>query len=178
VCSRESGLMAATLCLIVYALVLANFVVPCLRFDAPSANEAFFCIAQLLPIAAVAIVAPRFRGRLKSAALRFPLPVLFVGLDTADLSEEYASIVTDRGRVVAYPTVGGGVVYRQECELLPGLRAVRDLGSDFPVQSAQLSWSGGITVIALAQDVGDGISQVRTPQELLLVQLPCRSGAG
>jgi hypothetical protein len=117
--------MAATLCLIVYALVLANFVVPCLRFDAPSANEAFFCIAQLLPIAAVAIVAPRFRGRLKSAALRFrtrgfpsvlvplgilavaiglPLPVLFVGLDTADLSEEYASIVTDRGRVVAYPT--------------------------------------------------------------------------
>jgi hypothetical protein len=170
--------MAAVLSSIAYLLVLANFAFPVIRVSSPLANMILFGTAQLLliPVTAAGLRDLPTRGtKLITALLVFvgyPVSLAVVSFiaDPIDpLSEPFAALSTQRGRVIAYPTVSGGVSFRQECELARGIVAVRELGGDHPAFQVQLELDGDTVQAFLPEDFTRGEATHR----IRLAHLPC-----
>ena len=181
--------MTVILCLFAYTSVLANFAFPVLRLTSAVGNLAIVAAAQSLLIPLLAWIARHLRTR--GHALSSPVVVtsallalvgylfailllLFLRPPVAPFSEPFAALSTQQGRVVAYPTFSGGVVFRQQCGIAPGILAVRDLGWDHPASDVRL-FADGEAVRAFVP--GDP-SRRPTTHRLGLTRLPCQSIAG
>jgi hypothetical protein len=144
--------------LVIYALVIANWTWPIIRFTSPTLNALVLLAAFVLPWIAL-VCATRFPSLwARGAAMVVLAPLLlytaffgfFLVLNLVDLVKDgrdpsfapLAAVAMDGYRVGLYRTNGGattsfGVAVRQERQLAPGLLLVRQLHGFYPASEAR-----------------------------------------
>jgi hypothetical protein len=179
VVARGGSIRNAALLVGAYALACFNLMVPVVRLTPQILNYLAFGAVQLIPLAVIGnAMSQRGWTRWPTLAvgavlfvLSLPLGVGAVGCAAlavpVDPSFEQLQVVrTDHGNVVAYRTNGGattafGMVVRQECVLLPGVRLVRELAREYPSHDAAVQWQAPGQVRVSFANSGSGTAGVR-----------------